>query len=55
MMLWEKQTGRRARRWPIGLILSAAFVAVPPASIVLTAAVGIRAEMPPPRGSRSQP
>jgi UPF0716 protein FxsA len=40
MMLWEKQTGRRARPWPIGLILLAALIVVPLAEIAVLIEVG---------------
>ena len=39
-MLSEKQTGRRARPWPIGLILLAALVVVPLAEIAVLIEVG---------------
>jgi UPF0716 protein FxsA len=40
MMLSEKQTGRRARPWPFGLILLAALVVVPLAEIAVLIEVG---------------
>ena len=40
MMLSEKQTGWRARSWPIGLILLAIFVGVPLAEIAVLIEVG---------------
>lgn len=71
MMLWEKQTGCRARPWPIGLILLAAVSVVPLAVTAVLSEVGgwigpgptlavlvltaALAGMPQPRGSWSQP
>ena len=40
MMLWEKQTARRTRRPPIGLILLAGLIVVPLAELAVLIEIG---------------